>query len=86
MRPPEMFSNRMLRRREFYDLLTSHIDRLMAAANTVLRLVNSLGAGSSETGELVKEVGLNEQSGNKIKAEFIALSDKDRGQDAQAYC
>lgn len=71
-----MFSNLMPQRREFYDLLTSHTDRLMAAANAVLRLVNALGTGASETGELVKEVGLNEQSGDKIKAELIALLHK----------
>lgn len=68
-----MFSNLMPQRREFYDLLASHTDRLMAAANAVLRLVNSLGTGSNETGELVKEVGLNEQSGDKIKADLLAL-------------
>jgi len=66
----------MPQRREFYDLLTSHTDRLMAAANAVLRLVNSLGTGSSETGELVKEVGLNEQSGDKIKADLLVLLHK----------
>ncbi len=71
-----MFSNMMPQRREFYDLLTSHTDRLMAAANAVLRLVNALGTGASEIGELVKEVGLNEQSGDKIKAELIALLHK----------
>lgn len=71
-----MFSNLMPQRREFYDLLTSHTDRLMAAANAVLRLVNALGTGNSEIGELVKEVGLNEQSGDKIKAELIALLHK----------
>lgn len=71
-----MFSNMMPQRREFYDLLTSHTDRLMAAANAVLRLVNALGTGTSELNELVKEVGLNEQSGDKIKAELIALLHK----------
>ncbi len=71
-----MFSNLMPQRREFYDLLTSHTDRLMAAANAVLRLVNALGTENSEIGELVKEVGLNEQSGDKIKAELITLLHK----------
>lgn len=71
-----MFSNLMPQRREFYDLLTSHTDRLMAAANAVLRLVNALGTESSETGELVKEVGLYEQSADKIKADLIALLHK----------
>lgn len=68
-----MFSNLMPQRREFYDLLTSHTDRMMAAGNAVLRLVNALGTGSAEIGELAKEVSLNEQSGDKIKAELIAL-------------
>jgi predicted phosphate transport protein (TIGR00153 family) len=68
-----MFSQLMPQRREFYDLLVSHTDRMMAAANAALRLVNALGTGSGELGELAKEVGLNEQSGDKIKAELIAL-------------
>jgi uncharacterized protein Yka (UPF0111/DUF47 family) len=71
-----MFSALMPQRREFYDLLTSHTDRLMAAANAVLRLVNALGTDNSEAGELIKEVSLNEQSGDKIKAELIALLHK----------
>jgi uncharacterized protein len=71
-----MFSNLMPQRREFYDLLTSHTDRLMAAANAVLRLVNALGTNNSETAELIKEVTLNEQSGDKIKADLIALLHK----------
>jgi hypothetical protein len=48
----------------------------MAAANAVLRLVNALGTESSETGELIKEVGLYEQSADKIKADLIALLHK----------
>lgn len=71
-----MFSALMPQRREFYDLLSSHTDRLMAAANAVLRLVNALGTESTEISELIKEVGLNEQSGDKIKAELIALLHK----------
>jgi uncharacterized protein len=72
-----MFSAMMPHRREFYDLLASHTDRLMAAANAVLRLVNTLGTtAKSETVELIKEVGMNEQSGDKIKAELISLLHK----------
>jgi uncharacterized protein len=72
-----MFSAMMPQRREFYDLLASHTDRLTAAANAVLRLVNGLGTtAKTETVELIKEVGLNEQSGDKIKAELIALLHK----------
>lgn len=71
-----MFSQMMPQRREFYDLLASHSDRVMAASNAVLRLVNNLGTNSNETSELVKEVDLNEQSGDKIMAEVIALLHK----------
>lgn len=71
-----MFSALMPQRREFYDLLASHTDRLMAAANAVLRLVNNLGTDKAETAELIKEVTLNEQSGDRIKAELIELLHK----------
>lgn len=71
-----MFSSMMPQRREFYDLLASHSDRVMAASNAVLRLVNALGTDSGEIGELIKEVDLNELSGDKIKADLIALLHK----------
>jgi hypothetical protein len=38
-----MFSNLMPQRREFFDLLAAHSDRVVAGANATLRLVNSLG-------------------------------------------
>lgn len=71
-----MFSSLMPQRREFFDLLTAHSDRVTAAANAVLRLVNSLGTDTQEVGALIKEVNLNEESGDKIKAELIALLHK----------
>lgn len=71
-----MFSRIMPQRREFFDLLTSHTDRVMAASNAVLRLVNNLGTNADETSVLIKEVDMNEQSGDKIKAELIALLHK----------
>jgi hypothetical protein len=71
-----MFSRIMPQRREFFDLLTSHADRVMAAANAVLRLVNTLGTDANDTGVLIKEVDRNEESGDKIKAELIALLHK----------
>jgi predicted phosphate transport protein (TIGR00153 family) len=71
-----MFSAMMPQRREFFDLLASHSDRVVAAANAVLRLVNALGTDSKDLAELVKEVDLNEQSGDKIKADLIALLHK----------
>lgn len=71
-----MFSRMMPQRREFYDLLTSHTDRVTAAANAVLRLVNALGTNTAETGALIKEVDLNEQSGDKIKLDLVKLLHK----------
>lgn len=71
-----MFSSMMPQRREFYDLLASHSDRVMAASNATLRLVNALGTDSGEINELIKEVDLNELSGDKIKADLIALLHK----------
>ena len=71
-----MFSNLMPQRREFYDLLAAHSDRLVAGANATLRLVNALGGNSEEVDTLVKEVILNEQSADKIKADMITLLHK----------
>ena len=71
-----MFSKLMPQRREFYDLLAAHSDRLVAGANATLRLVNALGGNSEEVDTLVKEVNLNEQSADKIKADMITLLHK----------
>lgn len=71
-----MFSSMMPQRKEFFELFTAHTDRVVAAANATLRLVNSLGTNSSDIDELVKEVILNERSGDKIKADMIALLHK----------
>lgn len=71
-----MFSSMMPQRNEFFDLLTAHADRVVAAANATLRLVNSLGTRSNEIDELVKEVSRNESSGDKIKADMVALLHK----------
>jgi predicted phosphate transport protein (TIGR00153 family) len=71
-----MFSSMMPQRREFFDLLTAHTDRLVAGANATLHLVNAIGQGREETDRLIKEVDFNEQSGDKIKAELIVLLHK----------
>jgi predicted phosphate transport protein (TIGR00153 family) len=72
-----MFSGLMPKRKEFFDLLIAHSDRVVAGANATLRLVNHLQPGTSEDiGRLVKEVDFNEKSGDKIKAELIALLHK----------
>lgn len=71
-----MFSKMMPQRREFYDLLEAHSDRLLAAANAILRIVNGLGTKGSDISELIKEVQLNERSGDTIKAELTDLLHK----------
>lgn len=71
-----MFSSMMPQRKEFFDLFSAHSDRVVAAANAVLRLVNSLGTSSGDLEELVKEVSLNEGSGDKIKSDMITLLHK----------
>jgi uncharacterized protein len=71
-----MFSSLMPQRKEFYELLAAHSDRVVAGANATLRLVNSLGLGSEDTAALVTEVNMNEKSADKIKAELIALLHK----------
>ena len=71
-----MFSNLMPQRREFFDLLTAHSDRVVAGANATLRLVNGLGATSEEVDSLVREVDLNEKSADQIKVDIINLLHK----------
>lgn len=72
-----MFSGMMPKKKEFFDLLIAHSDRVVASANATLRLVNNLGSESPDDIELlVQEVDFNEKSGDKIKAEVIALLHK----------
>lgn len=72
-----MFSRLMPKRKEFFDLLIAHSDRVVAGANATLRLVNNLGSASQDEIDLLaKEVDFNEKSGDKIKAELIALLHK----------
>jgi predicted phosphate transport protein (TIGR00153 family) len=72
-----MFSGLMPKRREFFDLLAAHSDRVVAGANATLRLINTLGTDNRNgLGLLAKEVDFNEQSGEKIKAKLIALLHK----------
>jgi hypothetical protein len=68
-----MFSSLMPQRKEFYELLAAHSERVVAGANATLRLMNGLGQGTEDIPVLVAEVNMNEQSGDKIKAELIAL-------------
>ena len=43
-----MFSSLMPQRKEFYELLAAHSDRVVAGANAVLRLMNGLGNGTED--------------------------------------
>ena len=68
-----MFSSLMPQRKEFFELLAAHSDRVVAGANATLRLMNGLGQGTEDIAVLVAEVNLNEQSADKIKTELITL-------------
>lgn len=71
-----MFSSLMPRRKEFFELLAAHSDRVVAGGNATLRLINGLGQGTEDIPALVAEVNLNEKSADKIKSELISLLHK----------
>jgi uncharacterized protein len=71
-----MFKALMPQRREFFDLLAAHSDRVVAAANAVLRLIQALGTHNADIDTLVKEVTHNESSADKIKTDLITLLHK----------
>ncbi|MBK8889601.1 MAG: DUF47 family protein [Dechloromonas sp.] len=68
-----MLSSLMPQRKEFYVLLATLADRVVAGANATLRLMNGLGSNTEDLPTLVAEVSLLEQAGDKIKAEVITL-------------
>lgn len=67
-----MFSSLMPQRREFFELLGAHADRVVAGANAALRLVNALGQGDGSAA-LAAEVEMNVASADKVRAELISL-------------
>jgi uncharacterized protein len=71
-----MFSRLMPQRKEFYELLAAHSDRVVAGANVTLRMVSSLGTGTEDIPALVAEINATEKSADKIKADVIALLHK----------
>ena len=71
-----MFSSLMPQRKEFFELLAAHSDRVVVGANAVLRLVNSLGEAGADIPALAAEVDRHEKSADKIKAELIVLLHK----------
>lgn len=68
-----MFSNVLPKRNLYFDLLTSHTDRILAGANAILRLISGLGQNSEATANLIEEVYANEDSADKIKEELIRM-------------
>lgn len=71
-----MFKALMPQRREFFDLLAAHSDRVVAAANADLRLIQALGTHDADLDTLVKEVAHNEKSADQIKIDLITLLHK----------
>lgn len=71
-----MFKALMPQRREFFDLLAAHSDRVVAASNAALRLIQALGTQDADIETLVKEVALNEKSADQIKIDLITLLHK----------
>lgn len=71
-----MFSSLMPQRKEFFELLAAHSDRVVAGANATLRLINGLGEDTEDIPALVAKVNMNEKSADKIKAELIILLHK----------
>ncbi len=71
-----MFKALMPQRREFFDLLAAHSDRVVAGANAALRLIQALGTSDDDREKLVKEVAHNEKSADQIKIELITLLHK----------
>jgi uncharacterized protein Yka (UPF0111/DUF47 family) len=68
-----MLSNVTPQRGVFFNLLTSHTDRMVAAANATLRLVTGLGNPNVDSAALIGEVNMNETSADDIKAELVKL-------------
>ena len=68
-----MHQNVMHKRSEFFDLLTSHSDRLLAGAHATMRLITGLGAHPDDDVRLIEEVNVNETSGDDIKAALIRM-------------
>ena len=68
-----MLDNVMPQRGVFFGLLSSHTDRMVAAANATLRLVSGLGNPNVDNAALIDEVNLNETSADDIKAQLIKM-------------
>ncbi|WP_300451308.1 DUF47 family protein [Accumulibacter sp.] len=64
------------KRSEFFELLAAHSERVLAGANAMLRLVNSLGVSKQDVAALVEEINMNETSADQIKADLLTMLHK----------
>lgn len=69
-----MSTDTILPKRDFFfNLVASHTDRVVAAANAAQRLVGELGKAGQGTAELIEEVCINETSADDVKAQLITV-------------
>ncbi len=64
------------KRTEFFELLGAHAERVLAGANAMLRLINSLDSDNADVAPLIQEVNMNEASADQIKAELLSMLHK----------
>lgn len=64
------------KRTQFFELLEAHSERVLAGANSMLRLVNDLGVSGQEVAALIQEVNMNEASADQIKADLLLMLHK----------
>ncbi len=64
------------KRTQFFELLEAHSERVLAGANSMLRLINDLGVSAAEVAALIQEVNMNEASADQIKADLLLMLHK----------
>jgi uncharacterized protein Yka (UPF0111/DUF47 family) len=64
------------KRTQFFELLEAHSERVLAGANSMLRLINDLGVSGQEVAALIQEVNMNEASADQIKADLLLMLHK----------
>lgn len=64
------------KRSEFFELLAAHSERVLAGANAMLRLINSLEIDRRNVAALVEEINMNETSSDQIKADLMTMLHK----------
>jgi uncharacterized protein Yka (UPF0111/DUF47 family) len=64
------------KRTQFFELLAAHSERVLAGANSMLRLINDLGVSKQEVAALVEEINMNETSADQIKADLLLMLHK----------